>query len=367
MIMIYKAQSIFTGTELLSNHAVKVVDGIIEKIFPVLDINSNEQVEDLGNVILAPAFIDIQLYGAHGRLLSVYPDAETITEIANYSKNGGAAWCLPTVATHTYETIFKCVDAIKDYWQQGGEGVIGLHVEGPWINAAKRGAHKEEWIFSPTIEQAKELLEYGKGVIKLITIAPEKVSKEVVELIRSYNIIVSAGHSNATYKEAINAFNDVNINLGTHLFNAMSPLQHRAPGIVGAIMDHSKVMCSIVPDGHHVDFSAIRIAKKVMGERLFAITDAVTETAEGFYQHTLEGDKYTSNGILSGSALTMYKSFRNFVDYCNIDVLEALRMCSSYPAKALGMNDEIGRICVGQKAAFVVLTPDFQMVKLMAK
>ena len=104
-----------------------------------------------------------------------------------------------------------------------------------------------------------------------------------------------------------------------------------------------------------------------MGERLFAITDAVTETTKGYYKHTLEGDKYTSNGILSGSALTMYKAFRNFVNHCHINALEALRMCSTYPAKAIEMSNEIGSIQQGQKAAFIVLTPDFEMVKLMAK
>ncbi|MBG9375429.1 N-acetylglucosamine-6-phosphate deacetylase [Panacibacter sp. DH6] len=357
--MIYKAAAIFTGFELLHNYAVKVSGGIIEALISANDVNADD-LEDLGDVILAPAFIDIQLYGAYGRLLSVYPDAFTVSEIVRYSKSGGAAWCLPTVATNTYENIFKCIDAVRSYLANGGDGVLGLHVEGPWLNAEKRGAHKEEWIFSPSLQQVKELLDYGEGVIKLITLAPEKVAGDVIAYIQSRGIVVSAGHSNATYEQAMRAFEQNNIDLCTHLFNAMSALQHRAPGLVGAIFN-ANVMSSIVPDGYHVHFAAVQIAKKIMGERLFAITDAVTETTEGYYQHTREGEKYVSNGILSGSALTMYKAFRNFVEHCDIEPCEALRMCGYYPAKAMNITDSLGTVAKGKKAVFILLTTDYRL------
>jgi len=139
---------------------------------------------------------------------------------------------------------------------------LGLHVEGPWISKAKRGAHCEEWIFSPTLQQATQLLEYGQGIIKIITLAPEVCAPEIIELASKYNVTVFAGHSNATYQEAMQAF-DSGIHHATHLFNAMSAFQHRAPGMVGAIFNHPGVMCSLVPDGEHVDFTAIKIAKKL--------------------------------------------------------------------------------------------------------
>ncbi len=320
---IYVAEKIFTGNKMLHQYAIVVDDGIVDALIPQKEIrNNNTDIIDYKNSLIAPAFIDIQLYGANKRLLSAYPDATTLKAIYEYSKAGGCCACMPTVATHTYETIFKCIDAIKNYWNAGGEGILGLHVEGPWINTAKRGAHNPEWIFAPTVEQAKELLEYGKDVIKMITLAPEVVSPEIIELIPSYNIVVSAGHADATYDEATESFQS--IKTATHLYNAMSALQHRAPGMVGAIFDHTSVYCSIVPDGYHVSFPAIRIAKKIMGERLFAITDAVTETHEGYYTHTLDGDKYAANGILSGSALTMAKCAKNFVEHCNIEHEEAL-------------------------------------------
>lgn len=363
--MIYKAAKVFTGYEMLPDHAVAVNNGVIESVFPVNELSEKQTVTNLGDVMIAPAFIDLQLYGAYGRLLAVYPDATTVSEIVKYCTNGGATHCMPTVATNPYETIFQCIDAIKNYWQQGGKGALGLHVEGPWINPVKRGAHREEWIISPTIEQAKELLAYGKDVIKIITIAPECCSQAVIDLIHSYNIVVSAGHTNATYEEATSAF-DKGIHTATHLYNAMSGLQHRAPGTVGAIFNHNEVRCSIVPDGHHVDFAAIKIAKKVMGERLFAITDAVTETTEGYYKHTLETDKYTSNGILSGSALTMHKCFLNFVQHCNIEVEEALRMCSLYPATVMHLQQELGMIKENYKADMVVIDNDLELINVIA-
>ncbi len=361
---IYLAERIFTGYDMLQEHAVVTLDNVITGIHPLTDMPAGAEIIDFKNTLMAPAFIDIQLYGANKRLLSAYPDAETVKAISAYSKAGGCSHCMPTVATHTYETIFKCIDAVRDYWNAGGQGVLGLHVEGPWISQAKRGAHNPGWIFSPSVQQARELLEYGKGVIKIITLAPEVVNKEVIELVQSYNVVVSAGHSNATYEQATQSFHT--IKTATHLYNAMSALQHREPGIVGAIFDHISVNCSIVPDGYHVSFPAIRIAKKLMGERLFAITDAVTETHEGYYTHTSDGDKYAANGILSGSALTMKKCVKNFVEHCNIHTEEALRMCSLYPARVLSMENELGIIATGRKLNMVVLDNDFNVLEVIS-
>ena len=356
----YLAGRIFTGNEMLQQHAIVVKDDMITDIVPATDI-SDAVVSDYKNAMIAPAFIDLQIYGAYGKLLSAHPTSETVKAIYDYSKKGGASHCMPTIGTSAYETIFKCIDAIKDYWTKDGKGVLGLHVEGPWISVAKRGAHNPEWIFSPTIEQAKELLEYGKDVIKIITLAPEVCPPEIVQLVNAYNVVVSCGHSNASFEQATSAFDS--IKTATHLYNAMSGLEHRKPGIVGAIFDHSAVKCSIVPDGYHVNFPAVRIAKKIMGERLFAITDAVTEALEGYYTHTLDGDKYTANGILSGSALTMSKCVKNFIEHCNITIEEALRMCSLYPAKVIHKEQELGMIATGMKANMVILDNELNVLE----
>ncbi|HRI19513.1 MAG TPA: N-acetylglucosamine-6-phosphate deacetylase [Panacibacter sp.] len=351
---VYIADKIFTGEEWLTGHAI-VIDGeIIKEVISQKDIPSGVTVNHFGSSIISPAFIDLQIYGANGKLLSEYPATETLTDLNKYCRAGGAAYCMPTVATNHYDVFKKAIDSIKDYWNQRGKGVLGIHLEGPWINPVKRGAHIESLVRSPALDEVKEILDYGKGVIKIITLAPEQCSNEVIDFILSNGIIISAGHSNATYKNAKESFNR-GVKAVTHLYNAMSPLQHREPGLAGAAMDDDKVMASIIPDGYHADYAAVRIAKAVMKERLFVITDAVTETSKGPYQHELAGDKYEATGILSGSALTMYKAMLNLVNHCSIEIGEAIRMCSLYPARLMGFDNELGMIKKGYKAKLVCI------------
>ncbi len=353
----YIANQIFTGEQWLHKHAAIVADGIITNVLPAAELDADMEAVNFSEGVLAPAFIDLQIYGAYEKLFAVYPDAYSLQLLNSYSNSGGAAFCMPTVATNQPDTLYKCIDAIRLYWQQGGEGILGLHVEGPWINKLKKGAHIESLIHSPSVKEAEALLTYGKGVIKIITLAPEVCSKEVIDLILSSGIKIFAGHSNATYYEAMLGF--VNGIIGvTHLYNAMSPLQHRSPGLVGATLDSMTTVASIIPDGHHVDYPAIGIAKKIMGDRLFAITDAVTTTTEGYYKHKPEEDKYSADGILSGSALTMYKAFRNLVCHVGISTAEALRMCSLYPAQVMQIDDKLGRIAKGYKSKMVLLPKD---------
>ena len=360
----YSAAKIFSGDAWLHDHVVIVEQSMITAVVPSGSLPTNVVVQHFPDAILAPAFIDLQIYGAYGKLLAVYPEPDSLFKLNEYCRSGGAAYCLPTVATNAYEVFYQSIDAIKEYWAKDGEGVLGLHIEGPWIHPAKRGAHIESLIHSPSLEQAKNLLEYGKGVIKMITLAPEVFSQQVIDLVLSYGVIISAGHSNASYQEAMNSFTK-GINTVTHLYNAMSPLQHRAPGLVGAAMDSKKVMASIIPDGHHVDYAAIRIAREVMKDRLYVITDAVTETTGGHYPHRLEGDKYVSNNILSGSALTMNKAVQNLVEYTGTDLGEALQMCSLYPARVMGLKKELGKIEKGYKAKMVLLNERNEVVKLI--
>lgn len=343
------AKKIFTSKEWLYDHSVVVEEDIIIDIIPTKSIRKFKQQRIYKSIV--PSFIDIQIYGAHNKLFAVYSNADALFKLYDYCSNGGALHFCPTVATNSYEVFYQCIDAIKDYWQKDGKGCLGLHIEGPWINKIKRGAHIESLIHSPNIKEVKKLLAYGKDVIKIITLALEVCSDAVVDLIQSYNIIISAGHTNATYQQAFQCF-DKGIPTVTHLYNAMSTLQHREPGVVGAVFNHPNVKSSIIPDGYHVDYAAVKIAKKIMKERLFVITDAVTKTTKGFYPHQKAGDKYESNGILSGSALTMKKAVNNLVDFCDIELEEALRMCSLYPARVLGLK-HLGKIAKGYKASFI--------------
>ncbi|MDQ6845205.1 MAG: N-acetylglucosamine-6-phosphate deacetylase [Bacteroidota bacterium] len=360
MVSIYSADKVFTGSEWLHDTAIVCEDGIIKEIFSAKNLP-----EDLKEVrhsfILAPAFIDIQIYGAAAQLFSVYPAADTLSKMNDHCRSGGAQYFLPTIATNIMEVFRQGIDAIKEYWGLGGKGVIGLHVEGPWINKIKRGAHLENLIHEPSVEEVRLLLEYGKGVIKMITLAPEVCTKNIIDTIQGYDVIVSAGHSNATFLEANQAFNN-GIKVATHLFNAMTSLHHREPGFAAAVMMHPTVMASIVPDGIHVDFTMIKMAKQLMGDRLFIITDAVTETSEGPYQHKLNIDKFESNGILSGSALSMIKGVNNCIQKCGISPEEALRMASLHPANVLGIDNETGKIQKGFNADFVMLNEEMEVL-----
>lgn len=358
---VYKAGKLFTGTEWLEDQAVLVADGKITELLPAKEVSLTPVAT---YEVIAPAFMDIQIYGAYGKLLSVYPEVDSLHKLYKYCSEGGASHFQPTVATNRYDVFYRAIDAVKAYWKEGGKGCIGLHVEGPWINKIKKGAHLEAFIHSPSLAEAKKLLEYGKDVITMITLAPEVCSKEVINLIRSYGVVISAGHSNATYDEAMEAF-DSGIHAATHFYNAMSPLQHRAPGMVGAIFNHPKVMTSIVPDGFHVDFAAIKIAKQQLQHRLFVITDAVTETTDGPYPHHLMGDRYESNGILSGSALTMGSSLLNLIHKVGIDSAEALRMVSLYPAQVMGKEKQIGKIEKGFDANLVFLNKSLEVTGIV--
>lgn len=355
----FSADRLFTGKEWLLHHTITVEDGKITALTP------SEKQAAMHAPIIAPAFIDIQIYGAAAKLLAVYPEPASLHALYQYCSRGGASHFQPTVATNNPSVFHACIDAVRAYWKEGGKGCLGLHIEGPWIHPLKKGAHDESFIHSPSVTEATELLEYGKGVISMITLAPEICSREVVSLIQSYGVLVSAGHSNSTYAEAMAAF-DAGIPLATHLFNAMSPLQHRAPGMAGAIFNHPTLMCSIVPDGYHVDFAAIQIAKKLMGDRLFVITDAVTETTEGPYPHQLNCDRYESNGTLSGSALTMAKAMNNLVEQAGIDRAEALRMVSTYPAKAMGKENSMGKIAIGYDANLVMLSEGWEVMGIIS-
>lgn len=352
---------LFTGTEWLANQVVEISEVKIGSIYPFSDAG-DEKIFPL----IAPAFIDIQIYGAFDKLLAVYPEPASLHLLHKYCLSGGAAFFQPTVATNSTQVFYKCIDAVRAYWNEGGQGCIGLHIEGPWLHPQRKGAHIERFIHAPDLLEVKQLLEYGKGVITMITLAPEVCKREVIEMIQAAGIVVSAGHSNASYHEGMDAFN-AGISAATHLYNAMSPLQHRAPGLVGAIFDHPGVMASIVPDGYHVDVAAMRIAKKIMQERLFIITDAVTETTEGPYPHHFSGDRYVSNGILSGSALTMVKAVRNLVDHVGIELGEALRMVSLYPARVMKLDHQMGKIEKGFEANMVMMRDDLKVQCVLSK
>ncbi|PSL35804.1 N-acetylglucosamine-6-phosphate deacetylase [Chitinophaga ginsengisoli] len=365
MLRAYINTRIFTGDLWLDGYAVVTDQGRIQQVLPQAQLPADAALTDLKGAILAPAFIDLQIYGGNGKLFPFTPDSATLKATYEYSSAGGAAFFMPTIPTHSPEVIRSSIEAVRKYWEEGGKGVLGLHLEGPFINPEKKGAHLTQYIKQPTAADIDELLALGEGIIKMMTLAPERCDPALVKRLQAAGIVVSAGHSNADYATAYQSFED-GITTTTHLFNAMSPLQSRAPGMVGAIYDHPAVHASIVADGIHVDFNAVRISKKVMGERLFLITDAVVASNEGDYIYVEEPDRYVNaQGVLAGSKLTMHKAVKNCITKVGVLPEEALRMASTYPAIVAGLSHELGKIAPGYLDTMVVLDTDWELKQLI--
>lgn len=354
-MLAYINARVFTGEEFLEDHAVVIADNKISAVIPVDTLPASMATRDLQGRTLAPAFIDLQIYGGDGELFSLYPSVGALHATYAYCRSGGASAFQPTVATESREIMLQAMQAVKAYWESGGQGVIGLHLEGPFINKEKKGAHLPQYIKQPEAEDIDWILAHGTGIVTMITLAPECCEQGLIDRLQAAGIVVSAGHSNATYEQGTAAFNN-GITVATHLFNAMSSFQHRAPGIVGALFDHSSASSSVVADGVHVDYSAIRIAKKIMGSRLFLITDAVVANLTGDYVYVEESDRYVNgNGTLAGSKLTMWKAVQNSIHEVGIEEGEALRMGALYPAAVMKQAHLRGRIAAGYLAELVVL------------
>lgn len=351
---VYTNANIYTGSDVLTGKAIVVRDHTIADIVPQEAAAGAASLIDLGGLNIAPAFIDLQIYGANNRLFSAKPDTTAIADTYAYCLAGGCSQFMITMATNSIPVFLEGMEAVRNYWQQGGQGLLGLHLEGPYMNPVKKGAHIEQYIKKPTEAEIAMLLEKGQGVFKMMTLAPEMCDDRIIHMLTDNGIIVSAGHSNASYAEAQKGF-ALGIPAATHLFNAMSPFQSREPGLVGAVYNNASVKASVVADGIHVDFVSLKISKQIMGNRLFFITDAVTGCSEGGYQHVFKGDRYTlPDGTLSGSALTMMQSVKNAVKQVNISLEEALRMASTYPASLLRPETRYGKIAAGYAAELVV-------------
>ena len=357
--------NIFTGDKIEKNKVILLNDGKVENLVPESEVPGHYTIDDLKGLNIAPSFIDLQIYGGNGKMFSHELSTDALKAVRQYCLDGGCSHFMITMATNSIDNFLRGIDAVQDYWDQGGKGILGLHLEGPYLNPIKKGAHAQRYIKKPTLPEIQQLLTRRKGVVKMMTVAPELCDEKVVDYLLTEGIIVSAGHTNATYNEASNSFQR-GIPAATHLYNAMSAFQHREPGMVGAIFDHSRVMSSIVCDGVHVDYVAVRIGKQILKERLFFITDAVTEITEGEYRHIFKGDRYTlPDGTLSGSCLTMMQCVKNAIRYAGISIEEALRMASTYPARLLGGTVNLGKIEKGYQTSFVVFDDELKIVKLI--
>ncbi|TDB64086.1 N-acetylglucosamine-6-phosphate deacetylase [Arundinibacter roseus] len=359
--------TIFTGEAVLHDHALWMQNGKIHAIMPVSEIPEQVSTLDLTGAWLAPGFIDFQLYGGNSGFLTRDGSVDSLTNMYETHLLDGTTTIVPTVYSTSKERILAAIEAVHSYWKQGLPGVAGLHVEGPFINPVKRGAHSDKMVRPPTYDELSELMEKGRDVIKVMTIAPECFEDSLLALLRSSGWAISAGHTNATSAQ-LNEYFDKGFSIATHLYNAMRPLESRELGVVGTIFEREDIHASIIVDGFHCDYGAVRIAKKLLGERLFLISDATFARYTGgrfvFEDFTLnyDGERFVNDaGALAGSAITLLDAVRNCIQQVHIAPDEAFRMASAYPAKQLKLDHQLGYLKPGFAANIIALSPDLSL------
>ncbi len=352
---------ILTGTEELYGKALLVEGDSIVSIVGKEDIPPAAEIIDCNGQYVAPGLIDLQIYGGGGYLFSEALSATALSSMVDALVRSGTTSFLLTLATNTLEVFKKAIEIVKE---NPHPALLGLHFEGPYLHPVKRGAHPAALLRTPERKEIEALLKKGNGVIKMMTIAPELFSNDLLQLFADYGVVLSAGHSNATYKQAEAAFSS-GVKTSTHLFNAMPSLHHRDPGLIAAIYAAKNVYASIIADGVHVDYAMVAISKKIMKERLFLITDAVEETSTGIYQHVKAANRFTlPDGTLSGSALTMLQAVSNCVQQAGIALPEAVRMGTLYPGNVMHLSS-LGRIQAGNKADLIIFSKDFTLQRVV--
>ncbi|MCA6940607.1 N-acetylglucosamine-6-phosphate deacetylase [Pectobacterium polaris] len=363
---------IFTGHQILDNHAVVIADGLIERVCPLAELPAGIEQHDLSGAFLAPGFIDLQLNGCGGVQFNDSLDTisvKTLEIMQQANERSGCTSFLPTLITSSDAFMKHSIDVMRDWLTQNKHQALGLHLEGPWLNVLKKGTHDPAFIRKPTQELVDFLCANADAITK-VTLAPEEVEPSVIRQLTAAGIIVSAGHSNATWEQAKLGF-AAGIRFATHLFNAMPYLTGREPGLVGAIYDAPEVYCGIIADGRHVDWANIRNSKRIKGDKLVLVTDATAPAGADIDQFIFAGKTIyyrdgicvDENGTLSGSALTMIEAVRNSVEHAGIALDEAIRMATLYPARAIGVDKQLGSIESGKVANLTVFDRDYHILK----
>lgn len=352
---------IHTADKLLKNGNVLVQEGLI------LEVNGNirEGIDtiDLKEKHLSAGFIDIQINGGEQFYFSENPSAAVLEDVYESSARHGATHILPCLISSPREKILEGIETVR-HFKESHPGVVGMHLEGPFINPEKRGAHSKDIIRKPTMAELEEIVRYGKEVIKIITIAPEMFSTEQLQFLQETGIVISAGHSNMNFEQADFYFKN-GISLVTHLYNAMTQMAHREPGIVGAVFENSNVYAPIILDGAHCHYAAAKIAYNIKKDKLILLSDAafLGRKRKSFQSSLLDatlkdGFYRNSDGNLAGAAISMTEAVCNAVNHVGIPINEAVQMATNRVAKAIRMEGQIGEIAPGYPASFVCFNDD---------
>lgn len=319
---------------------------------------------------LLPGFIDVQVNGGGGVLFNNAPSADTVRRIGSAHRRFGTTGFLPTLISDDLEAMRAAIAAVREAIDAGVPGVLGIHLEGPYLAAGRKGTHDAAKFRVPDAAEIALAASLGNGCT-LLTLAPERVPPDTIRALVAAGVIVAAGHSDASYEQA-RAGLAAGITGFTHLYNAMSPLQGREPGMVGAALEDRHAWCGIIVDGVHVHPASLRVAlaAKPRGKVLL-VTDAMPPVGADDPGYVLYGETITARdgvvrnaaGALAGSALDMATAVRNTVRMLGLALDEAARMASTYPADFLGLSATHGRIAPGHRADLVLLDDDLQVAR----
>ncbi len=350
--------------------AVLVHEGSIVDVLPRDDARVRAATaHDLRGHRLLPGFIDTQVNGGGGVLFNDAPSVASIRAIGAAHRRFGTTGFLPTLISDDLHVIASALDAVRDAIAARVPGVLGIHIEGPFLNPERKGVHDPEKLraLDPA---AIELLSRPTGGRTMVTLAPEMTTPESIRALTSAGIVVSAGHTNATSAQ-VRAALDAGMRGFTHLFNAMSPLGSREPGVVGAALDDAGSWCGIIVDGIHVDPLTLRLALRCKPrERFMLVSDAMSNIGNGNGDFYIQGKRIRvdggrlvdEDGTLAGANLTMAGAVANAVKLLGLDVAEAVNMASANPAAFLGLESELGRIAPGQRASLVSVDDELRVV-----
>lgn len=363
---------IYTGKEVLTDKVLLIKNHQIAGIENQLPDQEEMEVIDLEGMHISAGLIDVQINGGYTRYFSQHPDQESLTDIDTACFELGTPFYLTTLISATEEKISRAIQVVRQFKEKyPDKGLLGMHLEGPFFNPLKKGAHDKDIIREPTDRELEKIVQEGKDIIKVMTIAPELFSDEQIIYLQNNGIRLSAGHSNMTYEQAMHCF-DLGIRLVTHLYNAMSPLGHRSPGLTGAALLAPEVYTSLILDGHHCHYAAAAIADKMKSDKLFLITDSSFLGRrkehfqfDNFDAQLVDGTFRNKEGNLAGAAISMPEAIKNAVDHLNLPLQQAIEMATSRPAIAIGMDHQIGFIEEGFPAKFFVFNKGITTFKTL--
>jgi N-acetylglucosamine-6-phosphate deacetylase len=363
------ARRLFDGEQWLSNQEVTFSGSQIASIVAT-QAPSNTATDVVE--ILAPGFIDVHVNGGGGTLFNHTPTLSALEKIVQSHAQFGTVAMMPTLISDDYTIMSEAHDAVNEALSQKMGGVLGLHYEGPYLNPVRKGVHNEYQLRQPNEDILATLLDVSRRGKLMVTLAPEQVRAGFIEWLVSERAIVCIGHSAATYEQAMAAVNSGARGF-THLFNAMTPLTSREPGVVGAALQTGKpTWCGLIADGHHVHPASMRVAIAAKGcEHIMLVTDAIqsvgsAETEMAFLGKKVrrsDGKVTTEDGTLAGSDLDMATAVRNTIFQTGRTPAEALQMASLRPAEFLDIDDQFGRIKPDYRASLVALSEDYLVQK----